>query len=48
MARLPFVFLYRSLGRIQVPRLLRARGVELVTLAEHYGVPADEKVEDTT
>lgn len=45
---LPFVFLDRSLGRIQVPQLLRAGGVDLVTLAEQYGVPADEKVEDTT
>ena len=43
---LPLVFLDRSLGRIEVPRLLRAGGVELVTLAEHYGVPADEAVED--
>jgi hypothetical protein len=47
MARLPFVFLDRSLGRIQVPHLLRAAGVELITLAEHYGIPADENVEDT-
>jgi hypothetical protein len=28
--------------------MLRAAGVELVTLAEHYGVPADELVSDTT
>ena len=45
---LPFVFVDRSLGRIQVPRLLRAGGVHLVTLAEHYGIPQDEKVQDTT
>lgn len=44
----PFVFVDRSLGRIEVPRLLRAGGVELVTLAEHYGRPADEAVEDPT
>ena len=44
----PFVFLDRSLGRIQVPRLLRAAGIELVTLAEHDGRPQDESVEDTT
>jgi len=31
-----------------VPRLLRVGGVRLVTLAEHYGIPADEQVEDTT
>jgi hypothetical protein len=29
-----------------VPALLRAGGVELITLAEHYGIPADESVED--
>jgi hypothetical protein len=44
----PFVFVDRSLGRIEVPRLLRAGGIELVTLAEHYGRPADESIEDTT
>lgn len=48
LASLPFVFLDRSLGRIQVPDLLRAAGVQLVTLAEHYGMPADEDVEDVT
>lgn len=48
MADLPFVFVDRSLGRIQVPELLRAAGVLLVTLAEHYGRPQDETVEDTT
>ncbi|MGI8758390.1 MAG: hypothetical protein ACR2K0_03705 [Acidimicrobiales bacterium] len=44
---LPELFLDRSLGRIQVPRLLRAAGLRLVTLAEHYGIPADEDVADT-
>jgi hypothetical protein len=44
----PFVFVDRSLGRLQLPRLLRASGIQLVTLAEHYGVPADEAVEDAT
>ena len=38
----------RSLGRLKVPALLRAGGVALITLAERYGVPADEAVEDTT
>jgi len=45
---LPFVFVDRSLGRLEVPELLRAGGVELVTLAEHYGMPADESIDDTT
>lgn len=43
---LPDLFIDRSLGRIQVPELLRAAGLRLVTLAERYGVPADEKVTD--
>jgi hypothetical protein len=43
---LPFVFVDRSLGRIRFPALLRDAGVELVTLAEHYGIPADEDVAD--
>ena len=42
------VFVDRSLGRIQVPALLRAAGIQLVTLAEHYGMPADESVDDVT
>ncbi len=45
---LPDLFLDRSLGRIQVPRMLRAAGLRLVTLAEHYGMPADQKVADVT
>ncbi len=44
---LPDLFLDRSLGRIQVPGVLRAAGLRLVTLAEHYGTPADEEVTDT-
>jgi hypothetical protein len=43
---LPDFFLDRSLGRIKVPSLLRKHGVRLVTLAEHYGIPADEAVAD--
>lgn len=46
--RLPDLFLDRSLGRIKVPLLLRAAGLRLVTLSEHYGVPADEAVRDET
>jgi PIN like domain len=43
---LPDLFLDRSLGRIKVPLLLRAAGLRLTTLAEHYGIPADESVAD--
>jgi hypothetical protein len=43
---LPDLFLDRSLGRIKVPQLLRAAGLRLVTLSEHYGIPADEDVAD--
>jgi hypothetical protein len=39
-------FLDRSLGRKAVPEALRADSWQLVTLAEHYGVPADEQVAD--
>ncbi len=44
--RLPDLFLDRSLGRINVPRLLRAAGLRLTTLTEHYGIPQDEAVTD--
>lgn len=44
---LPDLFLDRSLGRKKVPELLRAAGLRLVTLAEHYGIPADEAIVDT-
>ncbi|GGL46365.1 PIN-like domain-containing protein [Planomonospora parontospora] len=40
-------FVDRSLGRVAVPGLLRAAGWDLITLAEHYGVPEDEQVSDT-
>lgn len=43
---LPELFLDRSLGRRQVPDLLRAAGLHLQTLAEVYGVPADETIAD--
>jgi hypothetical protein len=43
----PKFFLDRSLGRVAIPALLRADGWELVTLAEHYGVPEDERIADT-
>ncbi len=44
---LPDLFLDRSLGRIVVPDLLRSAGLRLVTLAEHYGIPADQAIADT-
>jgi len=50
---LPDLFLDRSLGRRQVPALLRDAGLRLRlrlrlhTLAEVYGVPADEAMTDT-
>jgi hypothetical protein len=43
---LPDLFLDRSLGRRQVPALLRASGLRLITLSEYYGIPADEGVAD--
>jgi len=45
---LPTLFLDRSLGRIQVPTILRDAGLRVVTLAEQYGIPTDETVEDVT
>ncbi|MCP3975538.1 MAG: hypothetical protein GY720_13720 [bacterium] len=45
---LPDLFLDRSLGRIKVPTLLRSSGLRLITLAEHYGIPADETILDET
>jgi len=39
-------FLDRSLGRRQVPDLLRAAGLRVKTLSEAYGIPADEDVTD--
>lgn len=47
-AGLPDLFLDRSMGRLRVPALLRAQGLRLVTLAEHYGVPQDEEIDDIT
>jgi hypothetical protein len=43
---LPDLFVDRSLGRRQVPDLLRAAGLRLRTLSEFYGTPADEVVAD--
>jgi hypothetical protein len=43
----PRFFLDRSLGRKAVPEALRTDGWDLITLAERYGMPADEQVADT-
>lgn len=43
----PKFFVDRSLGRVAVPAALREDGWLIVTLAEHYGMPADEQVADT-
>ena len=45
---LPELFLDRNLGRRQVPELLRAHGLLVHPLAEVYGIPADEEIEDET
>jgi hypothetical protein len=42
----PHFFVDRSLGRRRVPNLLRQDGWSLMTLSEHYGIPADEAVAD--
>ncbi len=39
-------FLDRSLGGRQVPALLRAAGLHVMTLSDVYGIPADEAVSD--
>lgn len=41
----PTFFIDRDLGRIAFPEGLRAAGLSVVTLAEHYGVPADQQVQ---
>lgn len=45
---LPDLFLDRSLGRRQVPNLMRSFGLRVHPLAEVYGIPADEQVSDET
>jgi len=42
----PVFFIDRSLGRKRVPERLRRAGWAVVTMAEHYGVPSDEAVND--
>ena len=43
---LPRVFVDRSLGAIQVPALLRATGIVLTTMREHYGETQAQTVTD--
>jgi PIN like domain len=43
----PKFFIDRSLGRVAVPTGLRNGGWNVITLAEHYGMPQDEQVADT-
>lgn len=43
----PRFFIDRSLGRKAVPEGLRADDWDVITLAEHYGMPADEQIADT-
>ena len=45
-AGLPDLFVDRTLGRIAVPGLLREAGLRLITLAERYGIPQDERITD--
>ncbi len=47
-AGLPDLFVDRSLVRKKVPAILRAAGLRLRTLAEVYGMPADQQVQDVT
>jgi hypothetical protein len=47
-AGLPDLFIDRSLGRKKVPSILRAAGLRLETLAEVYGMPRDQDVDDVT
>lgn len=44
----PTFFIDRDLGRIGFPNGLRAAGLSVITLAEHYGIPADQQVQDHT
>jgi PIN like domain len=46
VATLPHIFVDRSLGAIQVPRMLRAAGLTLTTLREYYGEQHGQRVSD--
>lgn len=43
---LPRFFLDRNLGRYAVPQGLREAGLDVIALAERYGVPQDERITD--
>jgi hypothetical protein len=43
----PVFFVDRSLGRVRLPRLLRADDWSLVTMSEHYGEETGQGVSDT-
>ena len=45
-AGLPDLFIDRSLGRKKVPAILRGAGLRMRTLAEVYGVPGDQGIQD--
>ena len=43
----PLTFLLdRSLGRIQVPKILREHGLTILTLSDVYGHPQDQSIQD--
>lgn len=42
----PPFFIDRSLGRNKLPAILRQAGIDLRTLAEVYGIPDDESIQD--
>lgn len=46
LADLPRVFIDRSLGAVQVPTHLRAAGLVLTTMREHYGEQQAQSVQD--
>ncbi|MGH3615124.1 MAG: hypothetical protein ACRDRK_21530 [Pseudonocardia sp.] len=43
---LPTFFTDRDLGRLAFPKGLRAAGLTVVTLFEHYGIEASQTVQD--
>lgn len=43
---LPRIFVDRSLGAIEVPGILRAQGLDLITMREHYGENYGQTVAD--
>jgi hypothetical protein len=47
ISSLPHIFVDRSLGDLQVPRLLRTAGLVLTTMREHYGKIGAQRVADT-